>query len=74
MAKFTMIDKDACIACGACVAEAPSVYGEDDAGIAFSLLDENAGTTAVPEEFEEDINFAQEGCPTEAVLIQDASF
>ncbi len=74
MAKFTKIDQDACIACGACIAEAPDVYGEGDGGIAFSILDDNAGTTEVSADFEDDINFAQESCPVDAVLIQDAAF
>ncbi len=74
MAKFTKIDQDACIACGACIGEAPDVYSEGDGGIAFSLLDDNAGTTEVPADLEDDVNFAMESCPVDAVLVQDSSF
>lgn len=74
MAKFTKIDQSTCIACGACSAEAPDVYSETATGIAFSTLDENQGSTEIPEDFLEDVEFAQEGCPTESVLVQDTPF
>lgn len=74
MAKFTKIDQDTCIACGACVGEAPDVFAEGDGGIAFSTLDNNAGTTEIPEDFIDDVNFAVESCPVEAVLVQDSAF
>lgn len=74
MAKYTKINQDTCIACGACSAEAPDVYGETSTGIAFSLLDDNKGTTVLAEDFLEDVEFAIEGCPTESVLLQDSPF
>ena len=30
MAKYTIVDKDTCIACGACGAAAPDIYDYDD--------------------------------------------
>ena len=72
MSKYTKIDQDTCIACGACSAEAPDVYSEIAGGIATA--GDNAGTVAIPEEFLEDVEFAQEGCPTESVLVQDTPF
>jgi ferredoxin len=74
MAKFTKINKETCIACGACSGEAPDVYAEDSQGIAYSLLDDNKGQVAIDDEFLEDVEFAQEGCPTESVLVQDSPF
>lgn len=74
MAKYTKIEQSTCIACGACSSEAPDVYSELATGIAFSSLDDNAGTTEIPEDLLEDIEFAQEGCPTESVLVQDTPF
>ena len=50
MAKYTIVDKDTCIACGACGAAAPDIYDYDDEGIAFVILDNNMGTTEVPDE------------------------
>ena len=43
MAKYTIVDMDTCIACGACGA-APDIYDYDDEGIAFVILDDNQGT------------------------------
>lgn len=74
MAKYTKIDVEACIACGACSAEAPDVYGEKEDGIAYSLLDDNAGTTEIDDAFIDDAEAACDGCPTEAVQIQDTPF
>ncbi len=74
MAKYTKINKDTCIACGACSAEAPDVYAEEASGIAYSILDDNKGITPVDEDLIEDIEFAVEGCPTDSVLVQDTPF
>ena len=52
MAKYTIVDKDTCIACGACGAAAPDIYDYDDEGIAFVILDDNMGNTEVPDELE----------------------
>ncbi len=41
MAKYTIVDMDTCIACGACGAAAPDIYDYDDEGIAFVILDDN---------------------------------
>ncbi|WP_227936149.1 ferredoxin [Alkalihalobacillus deserti] len=74
MAKYTIVDKDTCIACGACGAAAPDIYDYDDEGIAFVILDENKGTAVIPEELEEDMIDAQEGCPTDSIKVADESF
>ncbi len=74
MAKYTKINKDTCIACGACAAEAPDVYAEDATGIAYSILDDNKGVTAVDEDLLEDVEFAIDGFPTESVLLEDSPF
>ncbi|WP_252313327.1 ferredoxin [Sinobaca sp. H24] len=73
MAKFT-IDKDTCIACGACGAAAPDIYDYDDEGLAEVILDDNKGITAVPEDLEEDMLDAFEGCPTDSIKIADETF
>ncbi len=74
MAKFTKIDQDTCISCGSCSAEAPDIFAEEDSGIAYSTLDNNAGITEVSEDLLEDLQYAQESCPTESVLVQDEAF
>ncbi len=62
MAKYTIVDMDTCIACGACGAAAPDIYDYDDEGIAFVILDDNQGTAEVPEELYEDMEDAIDGC------------
>ncbi|OZI11634.1 ferredoxin [Bacillus sp. FJAT-42315] len=74
MPKYTIVDKDTCIACGACGAAAPDIYDYDDEGIAFVILDDNEGTAIIPEVLEEDMQDAFEGCPTDSIKIADAPF
>lgn len=74
MAKYTIVDKETCIACGACGATAPEIYDYDDEGIAFVILDNNDGAAIIPDELEEDMLDASEGCPTESIKIAQVSF
>jgi ferredoxin len=74
MAKYTIVDQDTCIACGACGAAAPDIYDYDDEGIAFVILDNNTGTEQVPDELEEDMEDAFEGCPTDSIKVADTPF
>ena len=74
MAKYTIVDMDTCIACGACGAAAPDIYDYDDEGIAYVILDDNKGIEAVPEELLEDMEDAFEGCPTDSIKIADEPF
>lgn len=65
MKKIT-VDKDACIACGACYSQATDVFTSDA-----------DGTSKVIKEYvEDDETFAiaiAEGCPTGAIKVEDAS-
>lgn len=74
MAKFTIVDQDTCIACGACGAAAPDLYDYDDDGLAYVILDDNQGTAEVPEELFEDLEDANEGCPTDSIKISEETF
>lgn len=74
MATFTIVDKDTCIACGACGAAAPDIYDYDDEGLAYVVLDDNQGTEEVPELYEEDMEDALEGCPTDSIKIAENPF
>ncbi|OZI13669.1 ferredoxin [Bacillaceae bacterium SAS-127] len=69
MAKYTFIDQETCIACGACGAAAPDIFDYNDEGIAYGILDNNEGTVEVPENWIDDLEDAQEGCPTESVKV-----
>lgn len=74
MAKYTIVDKETCIACGACGAAAPDIYDYDDEGIAYVTLDDNKGVVEVPDDLFDDMEDALEGCPTESIKIADESF
>lgn len=74
MGKYTIVDRETCIACGACGSVAPDVFDYDDEGISYVILDDNTGTAEVPDEFYDDLEEACEGCPTESIKISENSF
>ncbi|WP_174613632.1 ferredoxin [Virgibacillus ihumii] len=74
MAKYTIVDQETCIACGACGAAAPDVFDYDDESIAYVMLDENKGNKVIPETLEEDMLDAYEGCPTDSIKVSGTPF
>lgn len=74
MKMYTMVDQDTCIACGACGDTAPDVFDYDEAGLAHSILDDNQGMTAIPEQFLDDAEDAYDGCPTESIKLSEEPF
>ncbi len=72
--KYTLVDQDTCIACGACGAAAPDLFDYDEEGIAYSMIDHNTGTVAIPDELEEDLEDAFEGCPTSSIKVNQQAF
>lgn len=76
MAKFTYVDKDTCIACGACGATAPDIYDYDDEGLAEVIYkgDGNHGNTEIPEDLYDDLQDAADGCPTDSIKVGDNPF
>jgi ferredoxin len=74
MAKYTIVDKETCIACGACGAAAPDIYDYDDEGIAFVTLDDNEGIVEIPDVLLDDMMDAFEGCPTDSIKVADEPF
>lgn len=71
---YTIVDKETCIACGACGATAPDIYDYDDEGLAYVTLDDNQGIVEIPEELWDDMFDAQEGCPTGSIKVSKESF
>lgn len=71
MHKFTIVDQETCIACGACGASAPDIFDYNDEGFAFVILDDNDGTAMVPEDLHDDLEDALEGCPTDSIKMSD---
>ncbi len=76
MAKFTWVEKDTCIACGACGATAPDIYDYDDEGLAEVIYgnDDNHGNTEIPEDLYDDLQDASDGCPTDSIKVGDKAF
>jgi ferredoxin len=76
LAKFTWVEKDTCIACGACGATAPDIYDYDDEGLAEVIFegDNNRGITEIPDDMFEDMQDACDGCPTDSIRISDEPF
>jgi ferredoxin len=74
MVKYTIVDQDTCIACGACGAAAPELFDYDDEGISFALLDDNKGITPVAEDLVEELEDAFESCPSNSIKMADEPF
>ncbi|MDQ7864602.1 ferredoxin [Peribacillus frigoritolerans] len=74
MAKYTIVDQETCIACGACGAAAPEIFDYNDEGVAFVIQDENEGTAEIAEDLFDDLDDAMEGCPTESIKVEALPF
>ncbi len=74
MAKYTIVDQETCIACGSCGAVSPEVFDYNEEGTAYVVLDDNTGSDEIPEELIEDVEDAQEGCPTESIKVGNTPF
>jgi ferredoxin len=71
MAFYTKVDKDTCIACGACGSTAPDIFDYDEEGLAENILegDGNRGVIEVPEQLYDDLDSAEAGCPTASIIV-----
>lgn len=67
----TWVVKEECIACGACGATAPDVFDYDDEGLAYNILDNNERTAEISEDLQDDVRDAADGCPTEAIKVEE---
>ncbi len=74
MAKYVMVDKDTCIACGACGAAAPEIFDYDEEGLSEVMIDHNTGTVALADELYDDLFDALDGCPTGSILVENCPF
>ncbi|MCF6093496.1 ferredoxin [Microaerobacter geothermalis] len=72
MAYYTWVDKETCIACGACGATAPDIFDYDDEGLAYNIIDNNAGTAEIPENLWDDMHDAADGCPTDSIKVSES--
>ncbi|MDF2949459.1 MAG: 4Fe-4S ferredoxin, iron-sulfur binding protein [Sedimentibacter sp.] len=60
-----IVDRDACISCGLCVSVCPEVFELDDEDISTVIQD------PVEEENEDTAREAADGCPTDAIIIEE---
>lgn len=74
MPKYVCVDKETCIACGACALHAPNVFDYDNNGIAYSMLDDNKGTAPIPTKWLDDAEDAMEACPSLSIQIKEKPF
>lgn len=75
MTHFTKVDRELCIACGACNIAAPDIFDYTLDGLAYSILDANAGQTAIQDEHLFDqLEEAHATCPTDAIMMQTTAF
>lgn len=76
MAKYIIVDKAECIACGSCGSAAPELFEYDGEGLAEVIFsgDNNQGVTAIPQDLEDDLMDAMDGCPTECIKVQETPF
>lgn len=71
LSKYTVVDQETCIGCGAA---APEIFDYNDEGVAFVILDENEGTAEVAEGLFDDLDDALEGCPTDSIKVETSPF
>jgi ferredoxin len=76
MNMYTKVDQDTCIACGACGAAAPDIFDYNEEGLATAIYngDKNRGVIAIPEDMQEDLQDAYEGCPTDSIKLGKKPF
>ncbi|MNC38477.1 Ferredoxin [compost metagenome] len=76
MAKYTVVNKGECIACGSCGATAPEIFDFDAEGLAEVVLegDNNKGVTAIEGDLVEALEEAVESCPTSCIKVAEVAF
>lgn len=74
MAKYAVVVKEKCIACGSCAATAPDIFDFDGDGLAEVIYngDGNQGVTVI--DIEDELNDAVESCPTSCIKVKSAPF
>ena len=59
------VDRDLCTGCELCVDSCPEVFEMDDDGISCAKMEE------IPEDLEDCAREAADGCPVEAIEIEE---
>ncbi|AQU08081.1 ferredoxin [Clostridioides difficile] len=58
------VDKDVCVACGACIGTCPDVFSMSDEGHSVAIEGE------IPEDLQDLCKEAEEGCPVSAITVK----
>lgn len=76
MAKFAVVEKGGCIACGSCGATAPEIFDFDGDGLAENIYggDGNKGATEIPADLADALDEAVESCPTSCIKVSGKAF
>ncbi|CDQ38923.1 ferredoxin [Virgibacillus salexigens] len=74
MPKYAIVNQDTCIACGNCEDVAPTIFELDEEGLAYVKVDQNEGVTPITEEKLEQLEEAQEECPTDSIIVAEQPF
>jgi ferredoxin len=74
MMKVT-IDRDECISCGACYADCPKVFEENDDDYLSQIVEEyrvdgDIAVGEVPDDLEDCATSASQGCPMEIIHVE----
>ena len=69
------IEREECIACGACTADCPEVFEEDESDYTSRIVDTyrvdgDPAVGAVPDELEACVRRAADGCPVEIIQVE----
>jgi ferredoxin len=68
------IERDECIACGACMQDCPEVFEEDDEGLSQIVedyrVDDNPAIGEIPDDLEDCAETAAEACPVEIIHVR----
>lgn len=69
------IDREECIACGACCDDCPEVFEEDEADGSSQIVEQyrvngDPALGEVPDELESCVRAAADGCPVEIIHVE----
>ncbi len=71
---YACVDQEMCIACGLCQLKSPHLFDYNEEGLAFITLDQNQGTTIIPNTLLDDFKQAYVHCPTKAIKRSNHPF
>lgn len=74
MTKYAIVNQETCIACETCSSIAPEIFSHNDSGFSYVQIGNNDGVTLIPEEFYDDLEEAEESCPSDSIKVKSCPF